>query len=548
MLKPEPVGPIPEEAARVAKAAFPKGSTATRLRDQLGTLYEDADFAALFPKRGQPALAPWRLALVTVLQFLEGLPDRQAAEAVRGRIDWKYALGLELADPGFDFSVLSEFRARLAAGGAETLLLERMLERFKERGLVKARGRQRTDSTHVLSAVRACNRAELVGETLRAALNELAVAAPEWTRTFAHPRWFERYGRRVEDYRLPKGKAAREAYVLEVGEDGFALLDALDAKEVPPGLRDLPAVGVLRLAWSHHYERADGRCRWRAAGTLPPAGERFDSPYDAEAHYGNKRTTTWSGYKLHVTESCDEGSPRIVTHVETTGASVTDVTRTQAIHEALEAKGLPPGEHVVDAGYVDADLLARSGDEHGIDLIGPTRANVSWQARTEGAYDASRFEVDWENRRVTCPQGKTTSSWHERPNAFGTRVIHVCFRRADCCGCEARSLCTRVKDGGSARHLNIQPRARQEALEAARRRQGTDEWRAVYDSRAGIEATFSQGVRAFRMRRSRYRGLARTAVGHAATAAAINVSRAVAWLEGRPLGGTRVSRFAALRA
>ena len=228
-LKPQPIGPVPELTAFVARAAFPEGNTYTRLRDELGALYEDRDFAGLFPDRGQPALAPWRLAMVTLMQFLEDLSDRQAADAVRSRIDWKYALGLELTDPGFDFSALSEFRSRLIAGGSEKLLLDKMLQRLRARGLVKARGRQRTDSTHVLAAIRVLNRLELVAETLRATLNQLATLAPEWTRGVARPEWFERYGRRVEDSRLPREQADREAYARAVGEDGFALLDALEA-------------------------------------------------------------------------------------------------------------------------------------------------------------------------------------------------------------------------------------------------------------------------------------------------------------------------------
>jgi transposase len=213
-LKPAPILPIPEETVRVARRAFPKGSMAIRLRDEFGSLYQDQDFQALFPSHGQSGLAPWRLALVTVLQFLENLSDCQAAEAVRARIDWKYALGLELTNPGFHFSVLTEFRARLIAGGAEQFLLDRMLEQFQQRGLVKARGKQRTDSTHVLAAVHSLSLLELVGETLRATLNDLATVAPEWLRTVAQPEWFERYVHRVEEYRLPKAKPAREAYAV----------------------------------------------------------------------------------------------------------------------------------------------------------------------------------------------------------------------------------------------------------------------------------------------------------------------------------------------
>jgi transposase len=205
-MRPNPFPSVPESTAAVARAAFRKGNRCVRLRDELGALYEDADFVALFPARGRRALPPWRLALVTVLQFLEHLSDRQAAEAVRSRIDWKYALALDLADPGFDYSVLSEFRSRLVAGQQELLLLDRMLARFTEGGLLKTRGRQRTDSTHVLAAVRAMNRLELVAETLRATLNAMAEAAPDWLRGVAPVAW---YGGREPAVRAPdRGRPA----------------------------------------------------------------------------------------------------------------------------------------------------------------------------------------------------------------------------------------------------------------------------------------------------------------------------------------------------
>src|SRR3712207_2947319 len=179
---PQPVPPVPDDTARIARAAFPRGNPYLFLRDRLGPAFDDAGFADLYPRRGQPAYTPWRLSLVTLLQFREGLSDRQAAEAVRARIDWKYLLSLELADAGFDHSVLCEFRARLLDGGAAERLLARMLDAAHEAGLLKARGRQRTDSTHVLAAVRALNRLELLAETLRAALNAIATVAPDWLR------------------------------------------------------------------------------------------------------------------------------------------------------------------------------------------------------------------------------------------------------------------------------------------------------------------------------------------------------------------------------
>src|SRR5262245_4069913 len=227
-LHPHVIAPVPDETARVARAAFPKGNPYLLLRDTLGTIFRDDDFAALFPLEGQPGLPPWRLALVTILQFRENLADRQAAEAVRARIDWKYLLGLELTDPGFDFSVLSEFRDRLLDGCAEALLLDTLLEHCRALGWLKARGLQRTDSTHVLAAIRVLNRLELVAETLRATLNELATVAPDWLRGLAPLEWYDRYSKRIEDTRLPKEETKRQAYAQMVGEDGFHLLDAVE--------------------------------------------------------------------------------------------------------------------------------------------------------------------------------------------------------------------------------------------------------------------------------------------------------------------------------
>src|SRR5437763_8732063 len=240
-LKPQPIGPVPEETARIARAAYPKGNIHLQLRDTLGTIYEDEQFADLFPPRGQPAEAPWRLALVCILQFLEGLSDRQAVNAVRGRLDWKYLLGLELGDPGFDYSVLSEFRQRLLANEKDLLVFDLFLTQLREQGYVKMRGQQRTDSTHVLAKIRSLNRLEGVGETFRAVLNSLAVVAPQWLKEHWQEVWLERYEHRVEDYRLPDGKQAREAYAIVIGKDGAKLLDALYANTAPAFLREIPA-------------------------------------------------------------------------------------------------------------------------------------------------------------------------------------------------------------------------------------------------------------------------------------------------------------------
>jgi transposase len=203
-LHPRYIPDVPETTAQVAKAAFRKGNRYMQMRDELGTLFSDEQFTDLFPNVGQLAEAPWRLALVTVMQFAENMTDRQAADAVRARIDWKYALSLELTDDGFNFSVLSEFRQRLLTNGAEARLFDIMLAGFQERDLLKAGGKQRTDSTHILANVRELNRIEFVGETMRAALNELATVAPDWLKAWVPDAWFKRYSRPFSEYRLPQ--------------------------------------------------------------------------------------------------------------------------------------------------------------------------------------------------------------------------------------------------------------------------------------------------------------------------------------------------------
>ncbi len=163
MLCVKPIGAIvPEQTRRIAHSAFPQGNVYIWLRDELGEIYQDEDFADLYSSQGQPGISAGQLALVSIMQFLEDLPDRQAADAVRGRIDWKYALGLELEDSGFDHSILSEFRNRLGEGGAGDRLLDKLLSQLKERGWIKDRAKQRSDSTQVLAALRVLNRLEVI--------------------------------------------------------------------------------------------------------------------------------------------------------------------------------------------------------------------------------------------------------------------------------------------------------------------------------------------------------------------------------------------------
>jgi transposase len=548
MLRPMPIGPIPSETARVARAAFPKGNRYLRVADELETLFTDDAFLALFPTYGQPAHPPWRLALVTLLPFAEGLSDRQAANAVRSRIDWKYVLRLELTDPGFDASVLSAFRARLIAGAAESLLFETLLAWCRDRQLVKARGRQRTDSTHILAAVRALNRVEVVGETMRHALHTLAVVAPEWLLAASHPDGKDRYARRAEDDRLPTTHAARAALALTIGHDGRQLLSAVDHAEAPPWLREIPAVAIWRRVWIQNYQWDGTQLHWREANNIPPAAQFISSPYDSEAHDARKHTTPWVGDKVHRTETCEDALPHLITHVETVSGPAADGAATPKIHEALQQRGLRPGTPIVDTGFWDAALLVESREHYGVDLLGPTRLDYHWQAREGGGFDAQHFPVDWAQQRATCPAGKASISWTPAVDNHDNSVIKMKFSSKDCRHCTQLAHCVRSKKRYPRRTLTIRPQPQYQALQTARQREATPAFQEEYARRAGIEGTISRGTRSTRLRRTRDIGLPRVHLGHILMAVGLNVLRLGEWFLETSRAKTRITPFARLMA
>jgi transposase len=359
-LHPQAAYLIPEETQRIARAAFPRGNLSMQVADRLGTIDQDAQFAALFPRRGQPAEAPARLALVTVLQCAEGFSDRQAADAVRRRIDWKYVLGLELTDPGFHHTVLSEFRTRLVTEKAASQLLDALLTLAQTQGLLKTRGRQRTDSTHVVAAIRILNRLERVGETLRATLNSLAIVAPAWLQALAPLQWDDRYSSRVENSHLPKTDAARQALAAVIGADGQMLLQAIATAVDQPWLQQVPAVKTLQQVWAEPYIEVDGRLSWREVKDMPSPAELIASPYAPEARDSTQREVEWVGYKVHLTETCETDTPPLIVKVETTPATTPDDHMVTRVHASLEQQGLLPTEHLVDKGYTDSQALVES--------------------------------------------------------------------------------------------------------------------------------------------------------------------------------------------
>lgn len=555
---------IPEQTVLVARAAFPNGSVAMSARDRLGEVFNDEQFAAAFGVRGAPAESPGALALVTALQFTENLTDRQAAQMVARAIDWKYALGLELTDPGFDASVLSKFRTRLVEHSLEEQVFTTMLTALAGKNLIGAGGKQRTDSTHVISAVRDLNRLELAGESVRACLEALSVAAPDWLATVIDvAEWAHRYGPRIDSWRLPASQTKKDRLAQVYGTDAVALLRAVFAPEAPIWLAEISAVQTLRVMLVQNYlittdSRGREVIRRREADTygLPPARHRVTSPYDTDTRWAAKGDDLfWNGYKVHLSETCDHDdepdttsndgepkprpAPNLIVNVATTASTVPDVKATTGIHQQLHDHRLLPAEHYLDSGYPSADTITTAAT-FGVTMVTPALLDQSAQARASTGYDKTCFTIDFDTRQVTCPQGQSNTWWHPAIQR-GTEVIVVKYAGTTCGPCPARAQCTTAKRGG--RQLTFYPRDLHHALAAARTQQTTDTWKDKYKLRAGVEGTINQALDITGIRHARYRGLPKTRLQHQFSAIAVNLVRLHAWWTDHPLPAARTSHL-----
>ncbi|MEU9015044.1 transposase [Streptomyces sp. NPDC048479] len=398
--------------------------------------------------------------------------------------------------------------------------------------------------------MRSLNRMEFVGETLRAALEALAAAAPDWLAPLIDSSWVERYGAKVDSYRFPKGQNVRQEWAEQVGRDGFTLLDTADQATAPLWLREIPAMKVLRRAWDQQYHRDAEEVRWREGKDLPPGGRRLASPYDLDARYGIKRGSGWTGFKTHLTETCEPDSLHVITNVETTSATVDDTEMTEVIHQHLDKRQLLPDEHVVDAGYVTAAHILTARDDHSITLLGPVGADTHHAQRGNGeqAPDLTQaaFQVNWDAKQVTCPEGSVSISWSDQRKPSGTPIARIHFALKDCGPCPLRPRCTKATNGKWGRSLTLLPREQQEVLARQRAEQQTEEWKTRYNIRAGVEGTIAQAARRTHRRRTPYHGQAKTHLANLLSATAINLIRLDAWANGTPLGETRTSHLVRL--
>jgi transposase len=356
--------------------------------------------------------------------------------------------------------------------------------------------------------------------------------------------WYEQYGPRFQQFRLPKTEGEREGLALQIGQDGYQLLAWVYAPDTPEELKQHPVVEILRRVWVQQYYLQDDQVSWRKTDNMPSTEYVIHSPYDPEARFSQKRQTEWFGYRVHITETCDEDQPHLITHVETTSATTQDEQVTDTIHQALEAKGLLPKEHLLDRGYVNTQVLTDSQEQHGVEVVGPVKVDTTWQAQSGKEFDVTCFTIDWEGQTVTCPNGQPSKAWAKSKDKAGHPRIYVRFARAICRPCSTRTDCTRSAQG--PRTLSFKPRPQYELLQWARQREHTAEFKERYAKRAGIEGTISQGTRSFCLRRSRYVGQAKTRLQHIPIAVAISLARFVAWIDKVPLAVTRTSPFAAL--
>ncbi len=535
---------IPPDTAQVGRQILDEHDPYRLVGEQVNSFLTLADFAAFYDDLGRGGICPIILALVTVFQFLENIPDRVAAQWVRTRLDWKYALHLPLAAPGFHYADLCNFRQRLLAHHAERVIFERVLQWVRALGFLKRHGQQRTDSTHMLGGVERMSRLELAWETLRVTLRALQAAAPTWYAAVIPAAFAEVYAQRQSDWRLSKDEVP--AALQRAGQDGFWLLARL-AQPPAASVRDLPEVAVLTTVWAQQFEQAAGRTVVRQ----PPitGTEVVTNPHDPDARWSKKRRTEWVGYKLQVTETAEAAVPRppadspgpggenpppppppaapggsppvhFITDIDISAANAGDSEALPAIQARLIARDLQPIEQTVDQAYVSGPNLAHS-QTLGIELVGPAPEPPGNKL---AGYRQADFTVDWTAQTVTCPAGLTTTQWHaapapEAPTDPQRQEITVRFG-AVCRLCPLRAACQPSREGRvlvfSAFHAE---------LSARRAEQTTPKFKARLRRRAGIEGTLFGLVRAHGARRARYRGTAKVRLQALFIGAAANLKR-----------------------
>jgi transposase len=478
----------------------------------------EAKFHALYCEdNGRPAIDPVLLCGVTLLQFMEKAADRSASAHVVYHLGWKYALDLELDYQGFHPTVLVYFRDRLEQNKAERVIFDRIVKMLVELGLVKRKGKQRLDSTHILGYVKEMSRLECAVETLRLGLEALA----KQTRRGERPEFWERlwalYVQSEIDWRLSKKE--RASRYRQCGQDMQELLEWVGAKSAALG--ELEAIKLLSRVFGEQFELVEGKLK--PTSRRPPRS--VQNPHDPDAHYADKGKKQWIGYKVHVVESVDPEEPAkkkgeptesFITEILTTEAAEDEMAGlAQALKREQQHHELKPVAMYADGGYVTENTLAQA-QHNGMELLGPTRPDPH-----KGPYNADAFHVDIEKLKAVCPQEKTsTQCSHIEDKYMGTEYYRIEWG-SQCDSCLVQKQCTRAKNGRRILVVGL----RHDLVEKRRKEMREAEFSKSMHPRNGIEGTHSELVRGHGMRRTKYRGRSRVGLSHYFMGAACNVKR-----------------------
>lgn len=509
---------VPADTATVGRVVLPEDNMYRQIGDHADVLWPDqGEFAPMYCDTGRGAIAPLLMSWVTVFQMLEKMPDRAASEMVATRIDWKYALHLPLTYAGFHFTDLCAFRMRLIEHGQERLLFDQLLAKLKDLGLIKRRGRMRTDSTHILAEVQRLSQLELVTESLRVALRASAQVAPTWVEQALPATLLGAYSKRLHEYHLSKDTVGER--LIEAGKDAFWFLAQVD-RSAPDEVRQLAEVVTLRTVLAQQFPEGPDAPPARR----PTGRDVIETPHEVEARWGRKRDKRWLGYKVQVTETCDEDRPHLIVDLEATGPTDNDNVELPEIQARLEKQETLPGEQQVDPGYVTGENLAQS-EEKGIELVGIPPADT---ASAEGFRQAD-FQIDTVSKRAVCPAGETNTVWsvHSAP-AGKPPAVEVRFAAKTCRQCQYFGPCTTSSQG---RSLTLNPYYEQ--LAARRVLAQVKEYLERLYLRKGVEATISELTRGHGLREARYRGKGKLRLQGYLTAVATNLKRLTRWLTRR---------------
>jgi len=516
---------VPEDTLDLGQVLLRPQNLYRQLGDRFDSLFPDEMvFMCLYAATGRGAISPLLLSLVTIFQAMEKLPDRIATEYAVSRIDWKYAMHLALTYTGFHFTDLLAFRTRLQANQQDRLVFDQVLSKLKEAGLIKKRGKMRTDSTHMLAVIDRLSRLELVTESLRLALEAVCDLVPVWVSENISSLFLEMYSERRSDYRL--SDAVVQQKLIQAGQDGVWFLVQWD-RAVPVPADQVPeAIMTLRTVLTQQFPPQQG-------GTPPAERPRgadvIDSPHEPEARTAAKRGKPWTGYKMHVTETCDDDQPRLITDITATNACVPDNNELPQIQERLVAQDTTPDEQFGDMGYISGKNLVAS-TALGIKLMGCFAADST----NRPGFQQADFSIDEKVRVAHCPAGQTSTYWHEgTAPAGGQQPVKIRFDAMTCLACPCFGRCTTSKRG---RSLGLSPYRL--AITARRVEAKSAAFRDAMHVRAGVEGTISQLVRTCGLRYARYRGLRKVRMQCFFSGIAVNLKRLVRWLvTARPSAG-----------